>query len=126
MVTEVCIPRPSPASASAPASVPRAVLAEFAVRQGDFAIVAAAVSVAIDGGLCREGRVVLGGVSALPVTITGASLGGQPASMETWRAMGEHAASQIDPPEDTHGSAGYRRRLAATLVRRALAEAAAQ
>jgi aerobic carbon-monoxide dehydrogenase medium subunit len=116
MVTEVWIPR----------SASRAVLAEFAVRQGDFAIVAAAVSVNIDDGLCREGRVVLGGVGALPVTITGASLAGQPATTATWRAMGEHAASQIDPPEDTHGSAGYRRRLAATLVQRALAEAATQ
>jgi aerobic carbon-monoxide dehydrogenase medium subunit len=116
MVTEVWFPRPAP----------RAVLAEFAVRQGDFAIVAAAVSLAVDGGLCREGRVVLGGVGALPVTITPGPLAGQPASAETWQAMGEHAARQIDPPEDTHGSAGYRRRLAATLVQRALAEAAGQ
>jgi hypothetical protein len=38
--------------------------------------------------------------------------------------MGEHAASQADPPEDTHGDAAYRRRLTATLVSRALAEAA--
>jgi hypothetical protein len=38
--------------------------------------------------------------------------------------MGEHAASQIDPPEDTHGSGEYRRRLTVTLVERALAEAA--
>jgi carbon-monoxide dehydrogenase medium subunit len=37
--------------------------------------------------------------------------------------MGEHAAGQIDPPDDTHGSTGYRRRLAATLVARALAQA---
>jgi hypothetical protein len=38
--------------------------------------------------------------------------------------MGEHAAGQIDPPEDTHGSSDYRRRLTATLVSRALAQAA--
>jgi CO/xanthine dehydrogenase FAD-binding subunit len=37
--------------------------------------------------------------------------------------MGEHAASQIEPPSDTHGSSGFRRQLAATLVSRALAEA---
>jgi CO/xanthine dehydrogenase FAD-binding subunit len=37
--------------------------------------------------------------------------------------MGEHAASQIEPPSDTHGSSGFRKRLAATLVSRALAEA---
>jgi CO/xanthine dehydrogenase FAD-binding subunit len=37
--------------------------------------------------------------------------------------MGEHAASQVEPPSDTHGSSGFRRKLAATLVSRALAEA---
>jgi CO/xanthine dehydrogenase FAD-binding subunit len=37
--------------------------------------------------------------------------------------MGEHAAGQIDPPEDTHGDAAFRRRLTVTLVSRALAEA---
>jgi carbon-monoxide dehydrogenase medium subunit len=37
--------------------------------------------------------------------------------------MGEHAARQVDPPEDTHGSGEFRRRLTATLVSRALAEA---
>jgi CO/xanthine dehydrogenase FAD-binding subunit len=44
--------------------------------------------------------------------------------------MGEHAAAQIDPSltspspfTDAHGDAGFRRRLTATLVSRALAEA---
>jgi carbon-monoxide dehydrogenase medium subunit len=68
--------------------------------------------------------VVLGGVGPLPVEVGAAALAGQPATEQTWRAMGEHAASQIDPPEDTHGDAAYRRRLTATLVARALAEAA--
>jgi carbon-monoxide dehydrogenase medium subunit len=106
-----------------PASAPHAVLTEFAQRQGDFAIVAAAVSADISGGVCRKGRVVLGGVGPLPVEVDAGPLGGQPATEETWRAMGEHAARQIDPPDDTHGDAGFRRRLAATLVARALAEA---
>ena len=106
-----------------PAPAPHAVLTEFAQRQGDFAVVAAAVSADISGGVCRHGRVVLGGVGPLPVEVDAGPLGGQPATEETWRAMGEHAARQIDPPEDTHGDAGFRRRLAATLVARALAEA---
>jgi carbon-monoxide dehydrogenase medium subunit len=114
MITELCFPR----------AAPRAVLTEFAQRQGDFAIVAAAVSADIEDGLCRSARVVLGGVGPLPVMVTGDPLAGQPATAATWRAMGEHAASQIDPPEDTHGSGEYRRRLTVTLVERALAEAA--
>jgi aerobic carbon-monoxide dehydrogenase medium subunit len=66
---------------------------------------------------------VLGGVGPLPVEVNADPLTGQPAAEDTWRAMGEHAASQIDPPPDTHGDADYRRALAATLVARALAEA---
>ena len=113
MITELWFPAPAP----------NAVLTEFAQRQGDFAVVAAAVSADIGGGVCQQGRVVLGGVGPLPVEVDAGPLGGQPATEQTWRAMGEHAAGQIDPPDDTHGDAGFRRRLTATLVARALAEA---
>jgi aerobic carbon-monoxide dehydrogenase medium subunit len=113
MITELWFPAPAP----------HAVLTEFAQRQGDFAVVAAAVSADMSGGVCQQGRVVLGGVGSLPAEMDASPLGGQPATEETWRAMGEHAARQIDPPDDTHGDAAFRRRLAATLVARALAEA---
>ena len=113
MVTELWFPRPAP----------HAVLIEFAQRQGDFAVVAAAVSLDVDGGACTSGRVVLGGVGPVPAQIDAGVLAGQPAATETWRAMGEHAAGQIDPPDDTAASTEYRRRLAATLVARALAQA---
>jgi aerobic carbon-monoxide dehydrogenase medium subunit len=113
MITELWFPQPAP----------RAVLTEFAQRQGDFAVVAAAVCADIEDGICRSARVVLGGVGPLPVEVNAEVLAGQPATSDTWRAMGEHAASQVDPPEDTHGSGEFRRRLSATLVSRALAEA---
>ncbi len=113
MITEVWFPEPAP----------RAVLTEFAQRQGDFAVVAAAVDADVADGVCRSARVVLGGVGPLPVEVDAAALAGQPASEQTWQAMGEHAASQVDPPADTHGDAEFRRRLTATLVARALAEA---
>ena len=115
MITELWFPRPERS----------AVLTEFAPRQGDFAVVAAAVTVHIADDVCRSGRVVLGGVGPQPVRIGTHALAGQPAVPATWRAMGEHAAAQIDPPDDTHGTSEYRRRLTATLVARALAEAAA-
>ena len=113
MITEVGFPEPAPTAA----------LTEFAQRQGDFAVVAAAVSADIADGICRAGRVVLGGVGPRPLEVDASPLSGQPASAETWRAMGEHAAGQIDPPEDTHGDAAFRRRLTVTLVARALAAA---
>jgi carbon-monoxide dehydrogenase medium subunit len=114
MITELWFPRPEP----------HAVLTEFAPRQGDFAVVAAAVSIDATDGICRSGRVVLGGVGPQPVQVEASALAGQAAGPDTWQAMGEQAARQIDPPDDTHGTSEYRRRLTATLVARALAEAA--
>ncbi len=119
-----------------PVPAPHAALAEFAPRQGDFATVAAAVSLdfgaaesadangqAADGRACRSARIVLGGVSPAPFVVDAAGLAGQRASPATWREAGELAAAQIDPPDDESGDARYRKRLTATLVSRALAEA---
>ena len=87
MITELSFPHPAP----------HAVLTEFAPRQGDFAVVAAAVTLDVADGVCRSGRVVLGGVGAQPVQVETGVLAGQPAVPATWQAMGEHAATQIDP-----------------------------
>ncbi len=117
MVVEVWFPQPAP----------RAVLTEFAPRQGDFAVVAAAVSLDLDGdtpgSVCRSARVVLGGVSPAPLVVDTADVTARPATPDTWRDAGELAAAQIDPPDDGTGDAAYRRTLTATLVARALAEA---
>ena len=78
MITELWFPRPAP----------RAVLTEFAQRQGDFAVVAAAVCADIEDGICRSARVVLGGVGPLPVEVNADALAGQPATSDTWQAMG--------------------------------------
>jgi aerobic carbon-monoxide dehydrogenase medium subunit len=113
LVTEIWFPGPAAHTA----------FTEFAVRQGDFAIVSAGVRLDVAEGVCQGGRVVLGGVGSLPVTVDASPLENQPATAATWAAMGAQAAAQIDPPADTHGDAAYRRRLTATLVARALAEA---
>jgi len=116
MITEIRFPAPAR----------HAALTEFAQRQGDFAVVAAAVSIDLaSDGSARDIRVVLGGVGPLPHQIDTTDLSGQPATTETWRKAGELAAEQIDPPADGHGTGGYRKRLAATLTERALAQAAA-
>jgi len=59
------------------------------------------------------------GADSGPSELTGA-----PATAATWQAAGELAAAAIDPPSDGHASGDYRKRLAATLVTRALTEAA--
>jgi aerobic carbon-monoxide dehydrogenase medium subunit len=127
LITEVWFPAPAP----------RAALTEFAPRQGDFATAAAAVFLDLastgaetngqpDGVALRQARIVLGGISPAPFVVDATSLAGQPAAPPTWREAGELAAAQIDPPDDENGDARYRRRLTATLVSRALAEAARQ
>ena len=67
---------------------------------------------------------VLGGVGPLPVQVATGAIAGQPATPRTWGAPGEHAAGQVEPPSDGHGSSGYRKKLTATLVSRALEKAA--
>jgi CO/xanthine dehydrogenase FAD-binding subunit len=114
MIVEVHFPKPAQ----------HAALTEFSQRKGDFAIVAAAARLDLADGEVLTSRIVLGGVGEKPVVVE-ADLAGRPVNAETWRTAGEAAAAQVNPPSDGHGSAEYRKKLTATLVARALAEAAA-
>jgi carbon-monoxide dehydrogenase medium subunit len=109
-----------------PAPAPHAAISEFARRHGDFAIVAAAVALDMDDGVCRSARVVLGGVADAPVRVAEAeeALAGATLGDDTLTAAGRAAADAIDPPSDLHGSGDYRRELASVLVKRAVREAA--
>jgi aerobic carbon-monoxide dehydrogenase medium subunit len=75
--------------------------AEFAARHGDFALVTA---VAVELG--DEVHIALGGVGPVPLRVADAE-----------------AAEAIEPTGDLHGSAAFRRAIAAEMVRRALAQA---
>jgi aerobic carbon-monoxide dehydrogenase medium subunit len=116
MIVEVRFPEPAP----------HAAIQEFARRAGDFAIVSAAVSVDVRDGKCRSARIVLGGVSDVPLRVPEAErvLEGEDVSREAFEEAGGEAAKVIDPPSDVHGDADYRRDLSAVLIRRALTEAA--
>jgi carbon-monoxide dehydrogenase medium subunit len=115
MVVEVRFPEPAP----------HAAIQEFARRAGDFAIVAAAVSVDASEGKSRSASVVLGGVADVPLRVEEAEkvLEGAELGAEAFEEAGREAARAIDPASDIHGSAVYRRDLASVLVKRALAEA---
>jgi carbon-monoxide dehydrogenase medium subunit len=83
------------------------------------------VALQVEDGRCAEARIVLGGVSDVPVRATAAELvlvGAEP-SEEAWREAGRLAASEIDPVPDIHASAEHRRELADALVVRALRKA---
>jgi len=115
LLVEVRFPRPRP----------HAALHEFARRHGDFAIVAVAVAVDVDGDRIREPRVVVGGVDDVPLRVEAAeqALDGVAPGAEAFAEAGRAAAGAVDPSSDVHGSAQYRKDLTDVLVRRALAEA---
>jgi aerobic carbon-monoxide dehydrogenase medium subunit len=103
----------------------RAALEEFSRRHGDFAIVAAAVAVDVDGGACSHARVVIGGVDEVPLRVEAAEevLLGSDLGEEALDEAAEAAAGAVEPSSDIHGSAEYRKRLTAVLLRRALRRA---
>ncbi len=114
LVTEVRFPR-APRCSS---------LTEFARRDGDFAVVAAAVAYDIDDdGRIDDPRIALAGVGSTVVRIDASELVGQRPEGELFREVAHLAAGEIDPPSDQHGDADYRRHLTRTLVARALEEA---
>jgi aerobic carbon-monoxide dehydrogenase medium subunit len=115
LLVEVRFPRPRP----------RAALQEFARRHGDFAVVAAAVAVDVDGDRIRDPHIVIGGVDEVPLRVRAAeeALDGAAPGGEAFAAAGRAAADAVEPSADVHGSAEYRKELTDVLVRRALAEA---
>ncbi len=116
MIVEVRFPQPAP----------NAALQEFARRAGDYAIVAAAVTLDMEDGKCRSARVVLGGVADVPLRVAEAErvLEGADVGREAFEEAGREAAKVVDPPSDVQGTSEYRRDLSAVMVRRALEEAA--
>jgi carbon-monoxide dehydrogenase medium subunit len=99
---------------------------EVARRHGDFALVGAAAVVTVRGGAVAGLRVALTGVSGGPVRVHAAeeTATGQPAGTETFRAVANAVATELEPQSDLHAGAEYRRRVAAVVVERALARAA--
>ena len=98
---------------------------EVARRHGDFAMVGLATSVTLSDGAISDARLAFAGVSDVPARAAGAEelLVGQRPSAELFDEAARRAASDIDPPSDLHGSAEYRKKVAAALVRRGLREA---
>ncbi len=103
-----------------------AAFVEFARRHGDFAIVGAGCLLALDSqSRIRRASISLVGVDVKPVRLTEAeaALNGAPPTAEAFAEAAE-AARRLECLSDTHVSAAYRQRLAATLTRRALVLAA--
>jgi carbon-monoxide dehydrogenase medium subunit len=102
---------------------------EFAQRHGDFALAGVALWYDDDDRLrVRDAHVAVIGacdrphrLPAVEVLLNGAVIGD-----ELIREAAALAAQAVDPPEDLHADAAYRRALVATLVERALRAAQAR
>jgi len=96
---------------------------EVSRRHGDFAIVAAAAQIAVDGeGRCIRASFGLGGGGQTPLAFPGLAthLLGTRFDAAVVQSVAQDAALELDPGNDLHASAGYRKRLAAVLAARAL------
>jgi carbon-monoxide dehydrogenase medium subunit len=95
---------------------------EVARRHGDFAIVGLAVSLTLSDGTIRDPRLAFSGIADVPVRATEAEnlLAGERPSAELFDDAARLATNDIDPPADLHGTADYRKKIAAALVRRGL------
>jgi aerobic carbon-monoxide dehydrogenase medium subunit len=103
----------------------RAGFAEFSRRAGDFALAMCAAFLRFENGRIIEARIGLGGATDRPLRIAAAEavLTGTDGGPGIVREASNIAAETIDPLEDIHASAEYRRDLARAMVGRALDQA---
>ena len=102
---------------------------EFARRRGDFALAGAAVWFDTDAaGYAQNAHVGIIGASDRPRRLPGAemALNGKALDAATIAAAVAAARAALDPMNDIHASADYRRALAGTMVERALKAALAR
>ena len=99
---------------------------EVARRHGDFAMVGLAASLVFADGVISDARLAFAGVSDVPVRAAAAEdlLVGERPSTELFDEAARRATEDLDPPADLHGSSGYRKTVAAAVVRRGLRAAA--
>ena len=122
VVTEVRVPTLGPRSGWS--------FLEMSRRTSDWMVVGVAALVELDaGGAVAAASVAFGGVAERPWPVPAevlADLLGRAPEEALLARVAERAAGMLHPGDDVDASGAYRRRLAAVLGRRALAEAAAR
>jgi CO/xanthine dehydrogenase FAD-binding subunit len=102
---------------------------EVNARRSDFAFVSAAAQVALDGdGKCQRIAVGIGAATDFPIRLASAErqlTGGALDDKQVSNAV-RAGLADIEPLDDLHASADYRRRAALTLAMRAIADAKAE
>jgi carbon-monoxide dehydrogenase medium subunit len=100
---------------------------EFSRRKGDFALAMALAALRLEGDRIVEARLGVGGAEHRPRRIEAAEqvLVGETPRADLLAAAGAAVAGAVEPVEDIHASAAYRRDLARVMARRALEAALA-
>ncbi|MEW6122306.1 MAG: xanthine dehydrogenase family protein subunit M [Pseudomonadota bacterium] len=99
---------------------------EYARRRGDFALAGIALHYDLDAdGAVRDAHVGVIGAADRPMRLAPveAALDGRRLDPSVIRAASEAAQEAVEPPDDIHASADYRRALVGVLVERALCAA---
>jgi aerobic carbon-monoxide dehydrogenase medium subunit len=117
LLTEIHVPPPKRPGWSHIKFTPRSV--------EDFATVGVALTLSAKNGTCEDIRIGLNSVAPRIVHAKKAEevLRGQTITDGALRALGEVAATEVDPTDDNRGSAEYKREMVKVLVRRAAQEA---
>jgi carbon-monoxide dehydrogenase medium subunit len=100
--------------------------AEVARRHGDYAMAGVAALVALDDDQrVRSAKAAYLGIAATPLVLDlTEALGHRPPVTCDWSEASAYARDRLDPDEDIHATAEYRRHLAGVLTERALRVAA--
>ncbi len=96
---------------------------EFASHRGAFAMAGVALYYdAGPGGIAQNAHIGVLGAASVPCRVKNgeAALEGKPVNDETIQAAAQAVSDEVDPSDDIHASARYRRGLVKTLVERAL------
>lgn len=95
---------------------------EFAAHRGAFAMAGVALGYDVVGGVARHVRLAVLGAASTPRRLVAAeaAIEGKAVTAETIASAAMAAAVDVDPSDDVHASAAYRRGLLKTLVERAL------
>ncbi|MDQ7849491.1 MAG: xanthine dehydrogenase family protein subunit M [Armatimonadota bacterium] len=114
LLVEIRFPPPGEGTGSA--------FVEVARRQGDFALVGVAAVLQRRDGAIGQARLAFTGVGPGPVRAREAErlLQGETATPRLFAQAAREASTRLEPPDDIHATAQYRRDLAAVLAHRAL------
>ncbi len=117
ILKEIQIPTPPSGSGGAYLKLERKV--------GDYAVVAVAVQLTMDGDVCKTARIGLTNVAAVPMRAKAAEalLIGKVLDEATIGEAGKAAAAECDPSGDLRGPVEYKRDMVRVIVKRAIHKA---